>query len=1169
MEVKCLHGFTKNSKCSAEKTFTLDTKGDHSWNAVKINEKWFLIDCTWGVQGIHVEESQTDFYFLTDPYHLISTHFPYMTDNPKTSSEWQLLPTPVSINEFSKNIKLTPQAMKWKIYPKSHKHGLIGMTEPLDLILLDTDETLSIIKAVFLNTNNGNREEGGSVFVHRENTSEINIKVRPKSYGKYVLKLYGQTDKNTDTVIMMMEYIIKSLCISDLKPFPQENGLWGIKLEAYDCGLCKGNSVPVLQSVKKETEIRLQTTKRTPAIVKLHSAQNNLNGDEGYAFAESKNDVLIIKIRFPFTDYYKLTLYLKPVVNVNDKFHAMAIFMLDCTEPAVPCIPFPKTFLDTNEFNCTIIEPVYRQIPAGTKIRFRMKSNILQMANISGKRMEKVGDEWIVDITSPNPGEAVNIMGNGCQDGNWCSLFGYETVESSKGIMKNMLGRFMIPCENMKHSIEQCIEQTGDLNNLNNNDSLERSGLTTNTPNVNDPRTKYAKQWGLIPKSHTSFKIRIDDEVEIIAIESMDRLVYAVDFFHESREFIKLNEYIFLRKEHPDEVRITIRPPSAGTYTVQLFGHIDKESKTYKLLLDYTIVSTMKGGLVVNPYPSHNGVWGILPEAFILGLHNDNAYTISSFHTCNRNLEICFRTEQKVYSLSKLEPTNNTLLNGQDYSIFESTEDCLKVKIKFPFQDYYKLTLLFKKFTKETDDGRYFEMANFLIDSREPSKPCMPFPMTFESTQTLSCSLIEPTSRFLPAQSTITFRLKSSIGKTFQLGGEKMERMDDEYIAIVTTPCPGDEFRISGKTEDEDKYWAVYQYEILSKSGKRIDGTDISNIIQESKEWDLVCNYQQKEVPITEIAKQLGIQPLSHKEEVIIVHEFVDIKISNMKTCISCCKATFSRLSNRTDDGREYIFIRKEKTEEITVTISPPPPGLYHLKIYGHDSSEAKDLPLLLQYTIKSDWIGDIKPFPKTDGLWGFVSDANNYGFQNNGAELVPVMYKVKGEATLCFPTYKIHKRSVKLTSEDNMPDEAKCTLVNSDNHSFNVTLRLPFMGYYKLTIFSETDSKHHKTGTFLIDCTAPANPCLPFPTTFEATQDYNCVLIGPLDGILPANSSVTCRFRSSIVVSATANGQVMTKEGSEWILTTTTPSTGEAFDIAGNLLDRTDYLVLFRYDIR
>ncbi|CAG2211195.1 unnamed protein product [Mytilus edulis] len=422
-----------------------------------------------------------------------------MTDNPKTSSERQLLPTPVSINEFSKYIKLTPQAMKWKIYPKSHKHGIIDMTEPLDLILLDTDETLSIIKAFFLNTNNGNREEEGCVFAHKENTSEINIKVRPKSYGKYVLKLYGQTDKNTNAVIMMMEYMIKSLCIPDLKPFPLE-------LEAYDCGLCKGNSVPVLQSVKKETEICLQTTKRTPAIVKLHSAQNNLNGDEGYAFAESKKDVLIIKVRFPFTDYYKLILYLKPVVNINDKFHAMAIFMLDCTEPAVPCIPFPKTFLDTNEFNCTIIEPVYRQIPAGTKIRFSMKSNILQMANISGKRMEKVGDEWIVDITSPNPGETVNIMGNVCQDGNWCSLFGYKTVESSKGIMKNMLGRFMIPCENMKHLIKQCIEQTGDLNNLNNNDSLERSGLTTNTPNVNDPRTKYAKQWGLIPKITYKFQ---------------------------------------------------------------------------------------------------------------------------------------------------------------------------------------------------------------------------------------------------------------------------------------------------------------------------------------------------------------------------------------------------------------------------------------------------------------------------------------------------------------------------------------------------------------------------------------------------------------------------------------------------------------------------------------
>lgn len=1160
MEVKYLRGFAKGSKYSAEKTFTLDEKDSHAWNSVKIDEKWFLVDCTWGAK-----ESQNDFYFLIDPHHLINTHLPYMNDNLIKSNEWQLLSTPVSIDDFCMNVEPTPQAMQWKIYPKSHQHRIIGMTEPLDIILLDLDEKLFRVKTVLHNMNNGNREENGCVFAYKETTSEINIKVRPKSYGKYVLKLYGQTDKNTNTVIMLMEYIIKSLCIPDLKPFPQENGLWGIKLEAYDCGLCKGNYVPAMQSVKKETEIRLQTTKRTPALVKLHSAQNNLIGDEGYAFAESKKDVLIIKVRFPSTDYYKLTVYLKPVVNGHDKYNDMAIFMIDCTEPLVPCIPFPKTFSTTDEYNCKIIEPVYRQIPTCTKIRFRMKSNILQMAYVSGKRMEKVGDEWILDITFPDAGEKVSINGNDSQDGNLWSLFEYETVE----ITKNMLGLFMIPDENTKQSIEQCIEQTEDLNNLNNTHSSESNGLTTDTPTVNDPRTKYAKQCGLLPKSHTSFTIRIEDEVEITAVESMDRLVYTVEFFLELREFVKMNEYIFLRKEHPNEVKMTIRPPSAGTYIVRVFGHIDKESKTHTLLLDYTIISTMKGGQLVNPYPSHNGLWGILPEAFTVGLHNDNIYHISAFYTCNSNLEICFFTEHKVYSLFELEPANNTLPDGQHYTFCESTDHYLKVKIHLPFQDYYKLKLLLKKSTEETDERKYLVMANFLIDCKEPSRQCMPFPITFGHTQKFSCELIEPMSGFLPSQSTITFRIKSPIVKTFQLAGEKMEIIEDEFIAIVTTPSPGNEFHLSGKTEEGEQYWVVFQYEIVSKSGERVNGTDISNIIQESKEWDLMSNFQQKEVPITDIAKKLGIQPLSHKGEVIIVHEFVDIKISNMKNCIDSCKATLSRLSNRTDDGLEYIFIRKEQAEEITVTISPPPPGLYHLKIYGHDSSEAKYFPLVLQYTIKSDWIGDIKPFPKNDGLWGFVSDANNYGFENNGAELVPVMYKVKGEATLCFPTYQIHKRSVKLTSEDNMPDGAKCTLVDSDNHSFNVTLRLPFTGYYKLTIFSETDTKHHKTGTFLIDCTESANPCLPFPTTFEATQEYNCVLLEPLDGILPANSSVTCRFRSLLVLSATANGQVMTKDGSEWILTTTTPSTGEAFDIAGNVLDRDDYLVLFRYDIR
>jgi hypothetical protein len=60
---------------------------NHAWNAVKIEEDWYLVDCTWGagyLSGRDYEKCFDDFYFLTPPKQLIFSHFPKNTD-------WQLL----------------------------------------------------------------------------------------------------------------------------------------------------------------------------------------------------------------------------------------------------------------------------------------------------------------------------------------------------------------------------------------------------------------------------------------------------------------------------------------------------------------------------------------------------------------------------------------------------------------------------------------------------------------------------------------------------------------------------------------------------------------------------------------------------------------------------------------------------------------------------------------------------------------------------------------------------------------------------------------------------------------------------------------------------------------------------------------------------------------------
>lgn len=91
----------------------LPKKYDHAWNAVKINNKWELIDVTWG--SGEVDEANYTFvrqfnphYFCTDPEHFFLEHYPedeqWLLIN-KTRHEFAQLPLFFS-NYFSAGIEI-------------------------------------------------------------------------------------------------------------------------------------------------------------------------------------------------------------------------------------------------------------------------------------------------------------------------------------------------------------------------------------------------------------------------------------------------------------------------------------------------------------------------------------------------------------------------------------------------------------------------------------------------------------------------------------------------------------------------------------------------------------------------------------------------------------------------------------------------------------------------------------------------------------------------------------------------------------------------------------------------------------------------------------------------------------------------------------------------------
>ncbi len=88
---------------------------NHSWNAVKLNDKWYLCDATWSSGYINIPsyEFKQDYnqgYFLTRPELFVQNHYPLET-------KWLLLEQPPSLDSFLHAPLIYGEAFKHKIMP--------------------------------------------------------------------------------------------------------------------------------------------------------------------------------------------------------------------------------------------------------------------------------------------------------------------------------------------------------------------------------------------------------------------------------------------------------------------------------------------------------------------------------------------------------------------------------------------------------------------------------------------------------------------------------------------------------------------------------------------------------------------------------------------------------------------------------------------------------------------------------------------------------------------------------------------------------------------------------------------------------------------------------------------------------------------------------------------
>lgn len=173
---------------------------NHAWNAVKIDDKWHLLDATWGAGYLgdnkkFVRKFQPH-YFLTPPEDFIYDHLP-------SEARWQLLKEPITAKEYADFVYLRPAFFHTGLAIESHRHSIIRMDNQITVSLRAPDRALLMAQLV----QNEKKLDSSLTFIQRREGSVDIHAVTPEA-GDYVLRLFARNREEEGRYNWALDYRI-------------------------------------------------------------------------------------------------------------------------------------------------------------------------------------------------------------------------------------------------------------------------------------------------------------------------------------------------------------------------------------------------------------------------------------------------------------------------------------------------------------------------------------------------------------------------------------------------------------------------------------------------------------------------------------------------------------------------------------------------------------------------------------------------------------------------------------------------------------------------------------------------------------------------------------------------------------------------------------------------
>lgn len=431
--IRCrsIHGFAKGYGFTHDRPFTTTDRTNHTWNVVFIEGDWRFVECTWGAGNIDSNKkfiwAYKEFYFLTDPEHLISSHFPYKNDIGGSDDLWQLVKNPTDLWGFNKAIKPHPRSYAWNVEFVSHKNAFIEVKREVIIVIRGQGPYLVEVGSQLVEKD-GTTIRKYSMVQKIDNQNTFEITVHPPELKTYVFRILGTTDPNDNEIHTLIEYTVKCVEIeTNLKPFPAHFGSWGPVHNYLEYGFCDNIPKGTFLSENGEISFSLETNKYVDAISRLIYCDSNTIDLDNCTLLETEPKQLFIKVRMPRDGFYKLRISCK---NEDGNYKQVINYLIDCRKPLKVCSPFPKILKAAREFNCRLLQPLNFQLPANTEVQFKLESSALQKTVV--RRQPMVNDEtngiWEIKMIMPGVGERFMISGSASTNGELKNLYEFIIV---------------------------------------------------------------------------------------------------------------------------------------------------------------------------------------------------------------------------------------------------------------------------------------------------------------------------------------------------------------------------------------------------------------------------------------------------------------------------------------------------------------------------------------------------------------------------------------------------------------------------------------------------------------------------------------------------------------------------------------------------------------------